>query len=484
MRIHALLKRNYLLLVYPGVLIAFVVTTFFESSSDLLSELPSSQFSTLKSKILFNVFFVGVFFILNLILLKTLRYKVKILQSLSAKKTKVFIVAIWTLFAFIPSVISGQNLRSMLSNFFYLFGVGHLYPNFVDLRGTLAAISDVKEVGQSFSIKCDVIDEPCLGWRWTYGSMILNLHRVPGLIQENAPFFAILFFLVFIKILYNLIQTNLDALIFLLLLVSGTSLLTIERMNIDILTLPLFYAISKLNQRNLIFRLTTVLAWLFFSLTKYYTFPLILVIVLILKSKREKLFAILLTAYFIPTVLRDLGQARLEEQVFGYAATTGISIISGFLEGSKMPNFQIFTTSGTLTVVSFILLCLIFRRLYRNKLGVTNADSSTKYLFLLVILNLVTCWIISESYPYRLISTLALVPVFTSTLRERQELLFLNIFLLYAVFAGIHISLTFTRNLFFAILIASLIGMIAELVGNVVNFKVPYLPNRGKRTNT
>jgi hypothetical protein len=119
--------------------------------------------------------------------------------------------------------------------------------------------------------------------------------------------------------------------------------------------------------------------------------------------------------------------------------------------------------STNILLFSIITLFAIFMKIY-SRIEVPNVDQDSRNLYLLSYLLYATTWLLSANYPYRLVSTILLIPFLTSLLRDRLLLGSLNVSFLYATFLGIHISLSPMRNVFAGLLFVSMSALCIRLI--------------------
>lgn len=441
-----------------GVLTIFLLS--LNQGFNVLAELSSTRFNSLGAKILAMQVLLLCVFAFNLILIFVSRDP--LLENKTARSLWV-LGACWSIFVFLPSAASSEISRYFFTKYFYAFGVGHLFPNFSDLRGTIAAINKVRDVGDSFQIDCLPIEEPCLGWRWTYGSAILKFPNFGIILEKNAPLFALIFFLIFFICLWKLTKSKLDVYLFSFFALTGSSLLIVERMNIDLLALPLIVLLSKLAKMNLAKSLVVFSFFLSFTLTKFYTLPLCIAFMLLRRGKAERIFYFLATSLGFLMILGDIKVIGANSYNFGYAATHGLKVLTGFASGQSFPEIVVSSISTYVVLISLIGAFAIFVRIY-SRFELPNIDQGSKNLFLLAYLLFATTWLLSANYPYRLASTVAFIPLFTTLLKSRLLLGSINISLLYATFLGIHISLSPLRNVFVGLFFVSTSALCMKLI--------------------
>ena len=234
------------------------------------------QSAPLEFKIIINLFFIFTIFLVYLFLKYFFELDLSEHGILKKYHKQILIICL-TIFCFMPAAIFTGYKYGLIDSYFRFFGVGHIKPNFVDLRGTLAAITKVSEVGEGYQIDCP--NKPCIGWRWTYGSSILKLKNL-GIFTESATYiFAFILFIIFLYVVFRMSYNIQSSIVFLALIPTGTLMLIIERMNIDIMLIFLIYYLAHTINKNHIFLLIAPIFIFIAATVKYY--PLILMVPLI-----------------------------------------------------------------------------------------------------------------------------------------------------------------------------------------------------------
>jgi hypothetical protein len=366
---------------------------------------------------------------------------------------------------FLPSLLDIRRWRLYVDTFYWFFGVGRLHPNYADLRGTLAAIESVDQVGQSFTIQCESFDEPCLGWGWSYGSTILKTPDFLIISQEKAWVLAILFFLCVVYVLLKVEGSLLYRSMLIFILPSGTFLLAFERMNIDILTIPLVYMLARTRVNGLLYSLCALSFLTLFTLTKYYTMPLFILFILLRKSLILRITASVMLLFSIKVVIQDILSAGLDKYGFGYSATLGLKNLVGLITGSDEPSLLHRPITLFVLILFFLILISYFLRLLETLTPTNSHLSNFKFeLFLFSFGILFPAWVSGSSYPYRMVVLVLTFPYISSILKQIKPLCALFLSLSVASFFLLQVTIAFSRNLFFSILIMMMLSILINSV--------------------
>jgi hypothetical protein len=435
-------------------LFLFTCIIFLSGGADFLRNLPSSRFTDSNNKIIYNYGMILFWIFCNHAFIFILRNH----EFLTFRFLR-FCLHVILIGSFVLAFIELDNLRKVIDKVYYLFGIGHLHPVFIDLRGFLAGVNKAQNVGDPFSVNCEVIDEPCIGWGWSYGSTILKLRDFKIFEERFTHFIALAFFILFFTVLLKISEDTLTRTIVLILSATGVSLIIIERMNIDILVVIILFAILK--SRSGVAKVIFFSLLVLFSLTKYYTFFLIPIIIFLEKSWRIRFLYFFLTVISIPTAVNDIKNAGSGSLNFGYAATFGIKNLIGSISGSVNP--VVFSSPIKSFIVFVLLLILIFYFyfVYKNECHDFNFNLNTfeLKLFILCSVNLIFAWTVASNYPYRLVSIFGVLPFIVRYLRRNENLLVLQVSLCFIAMNSLPISLTILRNMLFAIFMSSLIAL-------------------------
>ena len=280
-------------------------------------------------------------------------------------------------------------------------------------------------------------------------------------VESNTKYIAVFLFASLMYWIISTCRSDLELKLYMAFAFTGTSLLIVERMNIDILTLPLVILISRLDRMKGLIRLLTFGFLLAFTLTKYYTAPLIYFF-FIRRPKKEALVYLIFSVIALPIIYKDIRAANLDSFDFGYAATYGFKVLLGLFSGSANPTFGSSIWIALVGITFFLFLCLLFFNLYTKEARIVKLEQSDLILFQAAFILFFTTWLVSTNYPYRLTATLVFIPLLTRVFRNSIEYLALNLSLLFATYAGIHITLSLVRNVFILFLLASLVAILAS----------------------
>jgi hypothetical protein len=434
---------------------------FFEDSNSSLFEEPSYKRFFL---VAYSFYFVSIFVLIFVSLLSFKSAKNQTLQEFFQSKG-IVITSLISILVFLPTLFDGLRARLYVDTFYWLFGVGRLHPNYADLRGTLAAIESVDYVGQSFTIQCETIDEPCLGWGWSYGSTILKTPSFLIIDQKYAWVLAIIFFLSVMYVFLKVDDSSVYRCMLILILPSGTFLLAFERMNIDILTVPLVYMLARSRFKGTLYGLISLFFLTLFTLTKYYTLPLFLLYILIMKSPILRITAFFASLVSLKVVIQDIGAAGLDKYSFGYAATLGLKNLIGLLSGSNEPSVSHKPLFTVMVVIFLVILIYFFFFLFEKSKSIPMILPDFKFdLFLFSLGIIFPAWILGSNYPYRMVSLVLVFPFMISLIQQNKIILSLFLSTTLGSFFFLHITLAFSRNLFFALSVSLMISALFHIL--------------------
>lgn len=420
--------------------------------SNFLDDINSSAFKDLREKMMFNYAFIILWLILNHFLI-FFSYSFKILNYSKANLVLLCSLSI----SFLTAALNTPQLRSFITEFYYYFGIGHLYPVFIDLRGVLAGINKANDMADEFKVDCLPIEEPCIGWDWSYGTPLLFLRNFFVFEESNTRILALIIFAIYIFVIFRISRNLITRNVMALLSITAVSLITIERMNIDIIGFMIVCLVAKVKRFKS--KLSTFFLLICFSLAKYYTFCIIPIVILLEKSSRLKYVYTLLTLIAIPISYRDIRDTS--EISFGYAATFGLKSLIGIITGASSPTFFASFFEIVLFCLLFISLIIFFLILYSKESKSKNIDFE-KFEIKLFIYNfaiLFFAWLVASNYPYRLIFILGTIPFLVNYFKSNKFLLILNLNLCFMSMNTLPISLSVIRNCFISCFLASIISL-------------------------
>ena len=429
------------------------------------------QNSTLEFKFLLNLSFVGALFLIYHYLRNL--FDSRFLNNIFLQKYhKLIVIFCLTIFCFLPASIFIGYKYDLVDTFFRAFGVGHLKPNFMDLRGTLAAINKVKEVGEGYQIDCP--NEPCIGWRWTYGSSILKLNRFDIFSESKTYLFAVIFMIIFLLVIYLMSKNIKNSIILLTLIPTGTMMLFIERMNIDIIILPIIYFLARLAYRNIFILIIAPVLILLAASVKYYPLILFFPLAFFINSIKFRIYYFLCFLLGIIFIIPELKLAGIQNFNYGYSATYGLKNLIGLVNGSPEPKFIL----SIVTLIGFIFFCYITYYSFNNfKVNETqNRQSIISFsLYCYSFSILFSSWLLNSNYPYRLICVLAMIPFLIDKYDHNKEIVLTCLAGIIIIFGTIPVTLSPIRNLTLATFVAFNIGVLVKIYlvnRNPVNFNV------------
>jgi hypothetical protein len=275
--------------------------------------------------------------------------------------------------------------------------------NFADLLSTLSTIDCYREIG------FDVYSDSNAGYcgNYIYGRELLQIFSQFPIYPEHSESIgtiAILFFGIISGIFcITVIKQKTTSIFFAVFLIAspGTSLL-LERGNIDVFMIIGVFIVGVLmskNQNHLGILLLSIL-----TIFKFYTLPLLAVLVLFKLSGRQRIFGIISLIATGLLSLRSISLIRAGFPEGGYSQF-GLNIVGNYLRrGLEM---DISHLQGRIFgYISFILLLLVMSYLIRKKslashliLKRKQIDSFGFYSILIFL----TCYLTGLSYDYRLV---------------------------------------------------------------------------------
>ena len=430
-----------------------------ESRLNFLKLGATFQDLTLEFKFLLNVFFVGAFFIIcNLI--KNLFNSKLLINPFLQKYHRLILIICFTTFCFLPASIFIGYKYDIVDSFFRAFGIGHIKPNFIDLRGTLAAINKVKEVGEGYQIDCQ--NEPCIGWRWTYGSSILKLNRFDVFSESNTYLFAGIFMGIFLLIVYSMSKNIKNSIILLILIPTGTMMLIIERMNIDILLLAIIYFLARLAYTNTFVLTIAPIIILLAASVKYYPLVLFFPLLLFITSNFLRVYYFFCFIAGVVYIVPEIKLAGTENFNYGYSATYGLRNLVGIVNGSPEPKL-ILSFVTLMGLVFFTYISYVSFVNFKTSQAKTSQSFVNFSMYCYGFTILLSSWALNSNYPYRLICVVPMIPYLIDKYEENKDLVLTSISCVIISFATIPVTLTPVRNLMLTFFIALNIGILVKV---------------------
>ncbi len=452
--------RKPLSLIIMFNLFFLIIIVIDENSRQNFTKLGATlQNVALEFKIIINLFFIFALFIVYQVLQYFFDLKISKYVFFHKYHKHIMVICI-VIFCFIPASIFLGYQYGLIDLYFRAFGVGHIKPNFVDLRGTLAAINKVNVVGEGYQIDCP--NKPCIGWRWTYGSSILKLKSF-DIFHESATYvFAFLLLIIFLYVVFKLSNNFQSSILFLMLIPTGTLMLIIERMNIDILLILLIYYLALTINKKKIFLFIAPIPIFLAATVKYYPLILIFPLLILIQSKILRIYYLFIFLAGVIYIIPELKLAGIDNFDYGYSATYGLKNLIGLVNGSSQPKFVL----SLLTLVGFMFFLFITYFIYKNyNLSIKNDQQSSinfpLYIYGFTIL--LSSWVINSNYPYRLICVLPMIPFLIDSYNYNKEIVLTALSAVIVFFGVIPVTLSPVRNLTLSFFVALNLGILSKI---------------------
>lgn len=294
----------------------------------------------------------------------------------------------------IPSIFSVSQPKFVSKYFLYVFSIGHLNPNFGDLRGVMSGISNVTNVGEQ--IPC--FRGECVPTTWIYGRVLLHLPEF-----RATDTFIILISLIctflLIKLLLSIGAENSTTRV-VVLLISPPIVLLFERQNIEI-----FISILLISSAYLYSRKRTKMSFILISISATVKFfPIILLPLFTLNNQRLRLrltYAALTLAVFL-WILPDLTilYGRITP---GLSGTYGLRNLFPWLTSKENTGVTAFYSLVCILVwiLTFVfVMFFFFCRTMKNSSIIVNFHL---IMFCFSALIFVSTWFLNSNYAYRMI---------------------------------------------------------------------------------
>lgn len=355
----------------------------------------------------------------------------------------------------IPSIL-GIKWPSITSSYFMnVFGIGHLYPNFGDLRGLFSGISNVAHVGEQ--IPC--LKEECVPTTWVYGRVLLSL---PSFHLSSVSVILISLFLTVLLIsqMKGLIEKDKSWKLS-LFIATPPFVLLIERQNIEILIVLLAVWAAKWYQKEKY--LLSIFAIAIGSLIKFY--PIVLLIFFIVKSVPllTRILALCVfatvTIFIIPDISALEGRATP-----GLAATFGLRNVLPWIDfplGLGQVHLESWLRLIFLALSMFLISALSFGLTIGN-IGSNSRISLLVFSFCSTIS--IFSWAANSNYAYRAI--FFIIPLLLLGQIVKNFYVTMSAITFYMLSTPLSTSFALQRNLALSILASMLIG-----IGSAIAFR-------------
>jgi len=273
--------------------------------------------------------------------------------------------------------------------------------NFADLFSTLSTVDCYSRIG------LDVYSSQNSGYcgNYIYGADLLSTFNILRLNPEFSTFIGIIFivsvsstFAIFL-ITSSTSKTGI-ALGTVLFFSPGVSLL-FERGNIDALVFVGLVASGVLAKKNRFYSSFAILGIL--SVLKFYTFPCMLVYLLLQKNSKKRIFGSSLIIVVFARIIFSLSKIESAIPEGGYAQF-GAKIIGNYFRGLGLP--VSYLQGRLIAYISIVLICffLLTNRITKAKLQqrlLQRDDLLTPGFFCAV--TFISCYILGLNYDYRLV---------------------------------------------------------------------------------
>lgn len=386
--------------------------------------------------------------ILAFCIVHLIRKPIKFFSNLNSWSLNPYLLVM--ILVIIPSYFSVAQPKFVSKYFLYVFSIGHLNPNFGDLRGVMSGISNVAKVGEQ--IPC--FRGECVPTTWIYGRVLLLL---PEFRATDA--FVILISLSFTFLLIKLLLSvgaEQGRTKIVLLLISPPIVLLLERQNIEILL-----SIVLISSAYLYNRKRTKLSFTLISICSTVKFfPIILLPLFTLKIQRLRsriTYAALTLAVFL-WILPDLIILR-GKVTPGLSGTYGLrNLFPWFVSKENTKAMALYSLICLMVwILTFIFVMLFFFcRTIKHSSIITNFHL---IIFCFSALIFVSTWFLNSNYGYRMIFLCISLLTLDKVTGDRQ--LITVAFIGYLFFASpLSTSLALQRNLSVSLVSGMLLGIL------------------------
>ena len=183
--------------------------------------------------------------------------------------------------------------------------------------------------------------------------------------------------------------------------ISPPIMLLVERGNFDWLVLGFVYLSAVFFSRG--YKKTGFLLLIFSSLIKFYTFPVLIFALVLLKSNRERFFALLLSILALWQIVYDL-QRMKGIIISGWQAAFGNTIWARYLlfREIQLNDFIAILLGCTITIGCVLVFTLIFSIPALKNYGLESLSTSG-YLAIFSSISFLGCFFVGMNFDYRLI---------------------------------------------------------------------------------
>ena len=384
------------------------------------------------------------------------------------KKIDYFRALLWFLvvsISFIPTVYFNDSYFRFMKRLYYYIGIGHIGRGYADLEGVLQGPTQIEEAGEYFLVDCP---GSCMKYRWQYSSILLRMPLSEQLLS-HLWLISLVLFLMMIGILIWAFKESFPLMGLLIFFLLPSSLLALERMNIENL-LFLFIALIPAAYRSKLQLLLLPFIILVMAIVKFYPLVLALLFAFVPKIKRERLFIYFSTLLVgILMFWPDLKKIGGENLVAGYAGSYGLPNFLSLLNGNLEPSYDALSFR---TIIVGIGFCFFFFT-YGFRFEVINFDyrKNSHILFHLSSLLAITSWLTNSNYMYRLVLLAWAIPFLAELYNQNKQRVGLMTSLLFVGMSLIPISLSPVRNVLLGACFSMLLGLFIKTLWSSLEFK-------------
>jgi hypothetical protein len=272
---------------------------------------------------------------------------------------------------------------------------------------------------------------------WNYGSTVLKVVNFLSITSENTTFIGHFFtysILATFVYLLHLIKAFKHAQIVMFFgFLSPSVWLLLERANFDSLIYLMVFLSALLFRKG--FELTAIGLIVFTALFKFYTLPLLIILLFLTTKLHVKIINIIgfsLGTYII------LGDFRLMGGMSMQAGNNhfGMKIIGNYLGklGVKLGNIEVYFLGAVLFLAAIVFVILIISKKEPQLFQDTLFSEKIVYIYIFMSSIFLISFSVGLSVDYRLVFYLASAPILVTLLKSRISYLFSGSFLVGAWF--------------------------------------------------
>jgi hypothetical protein len=361
-----------------------------------------------------------------------------------------------------PSYLAFVIPEKISRYFLGIFSIGHLEPNFGDLRGVISGISNVKRVGDQ--IPC--LHGECVPTTWIYGRVLLLLpsFELTNLSISLVAMLASYSLIALLNGFLNKRETWIVGMFFL----TPPLVLLIERQNIEVfIAILILLSVQYYYKQKFLLSLMLVVIT---SLIKF--FPIILFIFFLTKNvpKRIRQLSVLASVGTFVYVIPDV-HALQGKVTPGLSATFGLRNLWPWLMNREFIYVHPLVSITSIVLFTLTLILIFGYAFYSTKVTLSQASSIHIYLYTFGAALFLVSWLTNSNYSYRLIFlVIALISMCTMNVSQFLTKVSCTAFFVFA--SPLSTALALQRNLSMAILAAIQLGVLSSCFRNSHAFRV------------